>query len=401
MIQNVGPQFSQWDTGRSVSISDSNATHVHFANQGDSKAVIIEITDGAAKIPDYLFQTGKSLLAYAVLDGVTLECKSFPVRKRARPETYIYEETEVKTWESAVALALTMARESGEFKGEKGDVPVKGLDYYTEADKVEIVERTLASLPLSASAIITKAEGEYLRLTDSAAYPVQDLKLYVKATQSGEGDPTPTNIRAIIHQENIWLCVMDDNAIQHYDNTIALPENSCFGYIDYMRNKYVQTHKQLVLTGTENWASTWAGRACGLNIEDCVAGNKADKIDAVYCTHYTTTLSANIYNQTVDNAICTITNYGSIRIRDTGRLDVAVFKAYLAAQYAVGTPVTVIYKLATPIEHDLGELPEIATVYPTTIIPYGGNMTISYVADTKNYIDNKLNALATAIVANT
>ena len=92
MIQIAGSQLNQWDVGRSVSVSDSQATHVHFANQGDSKAVIIEITDGTAKIPNYLLQTGKPLLAYAVLDGVTLECKSFAVHKRERPENYVYED---------------------------------------------------------------------------------------------------------------------------------------------------------------------------------------------------------------------------------------------------------------------------------------------------------------------
>lgn len=92
MIQIAGSQLNQWDVGRSVSVSVSKATHVHFANQGDSKAVIIEITGGTAKIPNYLLQTGKALIAYEVLDGVTLESKSFAVRKRERPENYVYED---------------------------------------------------------------------------------------------------------------------------------------------------------------------------------------------------------------------------------------------------------------------------------------------------------------------
>lgn len=92
MIQIAGSNLSQWDVGRSVSVSDSKATHVHFANQGDSKAPIIKIENGEAKIPDYLLQTGKALNAYAVLDGVTLESRSFAVRKRERPENYVYED---------------------------------------------------------------------------------------------------------------------------------------------------------------------------------------------------------------------------------------------------------------------------------------------------------------------
>ena len=98
MTSIIGKNLYQWDVGRSVKVSDSDATHFHFANQGDSKAVPVEIADGEAKIPDFLLQTGKTLMAYAVLDGVTLESKSFAVCKREKPADYVYTETEVMTW---------------------------------------------------------------------------------------------------------------------------------------------------------------------------------------------------------------------------------------------------------------------------------------------------------------
>ena len=56
----------------------------------------------------------------------------------------------------AVAEALSNAIESGELKGDKGDkgengkdgyTPQKGVDYYTESDKAEIVTAVLESLP--------------------------------------------------------------------------------------------------------------------------------------------------------------------------------------------------------------------------------------------------------------
>lgn len=130
MIQIVGPKLNQWDVGRSVSVTASEATHVHFANQGDSKAVIMEIVEGKAKIPDYLLRSGKTLLAYAVLDGVTLEAESFGVTKRERPENYVYEDDQrnyiyelIANAEraadnaNAVAEELRTAKESGEFDG--------------------------------------------------------------------------------------------------------------------------------------------------------------------------------------------------------------------------------------------------------------------------------------------
>lgn len=117
MIQIIGPKLSQWDVGRCVSVS-GDATHVHFANRGDSEAVIMEITNGEAKIPDYLFRTGKDLFAYAVKDGVTLGCKTFAVRNREKPENYIYEDDQrnyiyklIEAVEDAIAEAENIAEE--------------------------------------------------------------------------------------------------------------------------------------------------------------------------------------------------------------------------------------------------------------------------------------------------
>ena len=44
--------------------------------------------------------------------------------------------------------ALAQAKESGEFDGDPGYTPVKGKDYYTEADKAEMVSAVIAALPV-------------------------------------------------------------------------------------------------------------------------------------------------------------------------------------------------------------------------------------------------------------
>lgn len=91
MIEIEGGKLNQWDVNREVKVT-GGATHVHFANPGDSRAVISTIDDeGKSKIPEYLLQTGKALNVYAVANGVTLESRSFAVRKRERPEDYIYD----------------------------------------------------------------------------------------------------------------------------------------------------------------------------------------------------------------------------------------------------------------------------------------------------------------------
>lgn len=92
MIEIIGTKLFQWDTGRSVRFIDSEADHAHFANKGDLKAVVMEIVASQAKIPDYLFQTGKQLCVYAVKDGVTVESRTFFVTPREKPEYYVYED---------------------------------------------------------------------------------------------------------------------------------------------------------------------------------------------------------------------------------------------------------------------------------------------------------------------
>ena len=50
----------------------------------------------------------------------------------------------------AINTALAQAKESGEFDGQDGVdgyTPVKGVDYYTEADKAEMVALVIAACP--------------------------------------------------------------------------------------------------------------------------------------------------------------------------------------------------------------------------------------------------------------
>lgn len=48
---------------------------------------------------------------------------------------------------NAINTALAQAKESGEFKGDTGPKPVKGVDYWTAADKAEMVSAVIAALP--------------------------------------------------------------------------------------------------------------------------------------------------------------------------------------------------------------------------------------------------------------
>lgn len=106
----------------------------------------------------------------------------------------------------------------------------------------------------------------------------------------------------------------------------------------------------LTLDGTENW---YAGAAANgknrweLNFTfDAKLPTSAQNAANMICTHYESIPANATYSGQAGISFGTGTKY--IGIFDDQFSDVASFKAYLAAQKTAGTPVTIVYELATP-----------------------------------------------------
>ena len=230
MIQIIGNRLSQWDVGRLVEVT-GEASHVHFANQGDSKAVIIDVEEGKAKIPDYLLQTGKTLLAYAVLNGVTLESYTFAVRKRERPENYVYEEDQrnyiyalVQDAENAIAEA-SAAADSANKATENARQAAYGATTATMNASAAATNATMAADSANKAAtnaahtakslmVVGEAEGEVIALDDAIDQFLVGCRIFGKTTQ--DGTPTPDapvemvsvgdvgSISVTVAEKNLW-----------------------------------------------------------------------------------------------------------------------------------------------------------------------------------------------------
>lgn len=117
-------------------IADQSGTTIIY----DWKPVINTGTE-SVEIDDTLTKTGEAADAKAVGDAVTELTNKLNDKVSTQDIT------------NAVENALSEAKESGVFDGEKGEkgdqgeTPVKGVDYFTEEDKTEIVNKVLASLP--------------------------------------------------------------------------------------------------------------------------------------------------------------------------------------------------------------------------------------------------------------
>ena len=113
------------------------------------------------------------------------------------------------------------------------------------------------------------------------------------------------------------------------------------GTLDWQTGVLTVDSRLMSLDGTENWAYHTSGFLyMGFSVYA-----RSDK-DRVIVSHY----PQNDFNTGANGVaiVSTGTYYNQIRFYGTGYTDVNVWKSYLAAQHAAGTPVQVCYKLATP-----------------------------------------------------
>ena len=156
MLCLQGSPLYQWDTNRQLKIESvdiGSKFEVHCCMQGDANSLVVEPKiEGdviLVNIPNILLQRYGILRAFVVIEGDTVYDTSLYVIARPKPDDYIYTETEIYTVEKAVETALHEAKESGEFNGKDGAdgkdgyTPQKGIDYYTDGEKAELVDTVI------------------------------------------------------------------------------------------------------------------------------------------------------------------------------------------------------------------------------------------------------------------
>lgn len=288
---------------------------------------------------------------------------------------------------------------------ELGEVNSGGsVDAYTktESDK--------RYMPLAAG-IKPTASGELITLTDSADFALQGLKIYGKSTQ--DGVPTPENPIPIVSvgEDGSVTLTISDTAEQKQIFPIptpsglpGIPVKSGGNYtdskgqqwvcdeVDFARGKWVQRIQKFVFSESEY--SQKEPRGYGFKV--FISGEGTQNAISEF---------GKIINVGIGN-------YGEIRIQDSGWtilfdpdfthwVDVAAFKKWAADR------LTIYYALAAPIEHDLtpdliAKFEQLHTYYPTTNLFASDNAGVEmrYLADTKLYIDNKLQSLVAQYHAN-
>lgn len=223
-------------------------------------------------------------------------------------------------------------------------------------------------------------------------YPVAGYPLGVKAkwepVQEGSGTPSPENIRPIKGRDSVTITRQEDNQVI----TLTLPETVYGGEVDAVTGEGINEWKSITLDGTETWSYelTNIGGKVGflLRAKDIQTPTTPDQKGQIVCNKYVTR-SANDTYTTKTGISIEAGNNKYFRIYDEVHADkdVASWKAYLAAQYAAGTPVQIAYKLKEPVPFTAaGAQPIPALSGTNTLLTDADSVSVSGRADLNHII---------------
>ena len=413
MIEIIGTPLNQWDTGRSVQVADITADHVHFANKGDSKAVIMELADSQAKIPDYLLQTGKQVCVYAVKNGVTVDSKIFYVKTRERPENYVYEDDQrnyiyelISKAETTIEGAHT-AYENATNAVSAANTAIANANQATETANESANSATLAAKNANDAAdkanhtakslmVVGSAEGESIYLDDAIDQFVVGLRVFGKTTQDGTPTPNaPVELESVEHP-----IVMVNNQTLDLDYILhGIPVATGGNYtdangqqwicdeIDFARGVYIQRIERFSfavadMNGSENYPG-WVN--AGIAQYYINASNAIGRYGAVAMCNIEANPSENVHINTKDGKdVLMIPN------------PTAMTQSEWKAKYP-----NLVYELIVSIpgsnqirldEQDLAAFSSLRTNRGITTVSNdkSAHMEIEYVMDAKKYIDSMI-----------
>lgn len=96
-------EFFQWDLDRKLIVDDDNITEVHFCNRTTDCALPVRTyREGdwtVVNVPNLILQESFRINVYAYDGEYTKHAARFEVVPRSKPDTYVYTETEIKTWD--------------------------------------------------------------------------------------------------------------------------------------------------------------------------------------------------------------------------------------------------------------------------------------------------------------
>lgn len=154
-------QLYQWDVNQYLTELQPTAQFVDYPM--GNEVIRIETEGKRCRIPDDFLQTAGFKTCYERYSDGTYKAYNFNVQSSPKPPGYVYTAEERTTFDALVAKAdaaiaeIKRRADSGEF------TPKKGVDYFTDAEKTELME-----------SVSTGAIGEFRKVVDTATAEYND-----------------------------------------------------------------------------------------------------------------------------------------------------------------------------------------------------------------------------------
>lgn len=154
-------QLYQWDVNQHLTELQPTAQFVDYPM--GNEVIRIETDGKRCRIPDEFLQTAGFKTCYERYSDGTYNAYSFNVLSSPKPPDYVYTVEERTTFDALVAKAdaaiaeIKRRADSGEF------TPVKGVDYFTDTEKAEMME-----------SVSDGAIGEFRKVVDTATTEYND-----------------------------------------------------------------------------------------------------------------------------------------------------------------------------------------------------------------------------------
>lgn len=154
-------QLYQWDVNQYLTGINPAAQYVDY--KIDNDVIRLETDSTRCRIPDEVLQTYGGKTCYERYPDGTYRAYSFTVLYAPKPPDYVFTPEERTTFEALTARVdaaideIKRRADSGEF------TPVKGVDYFTDAEKAEMME-----------SVSDGAIGEFRKVVDTATTEYND-----------------------------------------------------------------------------------------------------------------------------------------------------------------------------------------------------------------------------------
>lgn len=244
----------------------------------------------------------------------------------------------------------------------------------------------------TAPPIVEEKSGSMVSITDASNQTVVSLVSQIVPVQAGSGDPSPNNVRPISGWNNV--SVTNDSSGQGL--TAELPETVYGGSLDWTTGLLTVSKEKLIVDGVNKKVTSVTqhgnGRYYAVTSLPHSSVRTLDRPDNPLSDRF-------IAIGGVVEGGCYVAGSGNkslvFTLTDQTLTTVEAVNAWL-----VDNPTTFVYDLAEPYAIQI--TPQQITLLKGTnnVWSNSGDTAISYVADTKMYIDGLVSSVASAVLNN-